>query len=158
MGGKGSGGRRVGAGRKRKDNVLAFTQGSRQRTGAGAALPVAEAVEPPKTLSAAERLVWDELAPRAVALLTLTPSTKWSFVDLVRARVNRDDCHLQIATDGWVITVLGEKKKHPLEPALRGWEQRVEAGMARFSLAPMGKAVAAPAKPEDPFAEFEVGT
>ena len=48
-----------------------------------------------------------------------------------------------------------ELKKHPLISDLRGWEQRVEAGRARFRLAPVGKELAAPVKVDDPFAEFD---
>ncbi len=144
MGGKGSGGRRVGAGRKRLHNVLAFARGAQQRAGAGLPEVAPDApVEPPADLSPEERAIWDELAPLAMQLRTLAAATRRSFVDLCRARVNRDLCLAQLANEGWVVQVDGSPKKHPLAIELRGWELRVEAAMARFGLAPLGKPVVA---------------
>jgi hypothetical protein len=125
---------------------LAFAHGSDQRAGAG--LPEVQArepVEPPPDLSPDERAVWDELAPLAIQLRTLAPATRRSFVDLCRARVNRDMCRDTLAAEGWTVLVDGEPKKHPLAIELRGWELRVEAAMARFGLAPIGKPVVAAA-------------
>lgn len=160
MGGRGSGGRRVGSGRKSKGSVLAFTHGTRPRAGTGAPpappAPPQPPVEPPDSLTAPQREVWDVLAPLAVKALTLTPVTVWSFRDLCQTIVNRDELGAAIQAAGWEVAGFGgERKKHPLEPALRGWEQRVEAGLARFKLAPFGKELLPAAKREDPFAEFE---
>lgn len=61
--------------------------------------------------------------------------------------------------EGWTYIRMGESgaepKKHPLITDLQNWHRRVDAGHARFCLAPMGKAVVESEKPVDPFAEFE---
>jgi hypothetical protein len=162
MGGRGSGGRRVGAGRKSKGQLLAFTHGSRQRLGGSpppAELPPPAPVDPPADLTADVRAVWDQLAAHALVRRTLTPDTLMSFVDACRVVAIRNAMHAKIDAEGWTYwqdTKSGEVlKKHPLVTDLKGWEQRVEAALARFMLAPFGKQAAEPAKPEDPFAEFE---
>lgn len=123
------------------------------------------AVEPPETLSAAAKAVWGALASHALAARTLTPGTAGSFADLCRAIVLRDTLLATIEADGWTFkkVLLSDKgepisteiKKHPLVADQRGWEQRVEAGRARFKLAPVGKEIAQPAKEIDLFAEFD---
>lgn len=170
MGGFGSGGTRVGAGRKSKGARVLALHGGRNRSGAGkqaqavASEPLVS-VDPPETLTEAQRTVWVELAPHALAAHTLTAGTAGSFADLCQAIVTRDSLLALIEADGWTFVkalmggdgeVIGrEIKKHPLVADQRGWEQRVEAGRARFRLAPLGKEIVASAKVEDPFAEFD---
>jgi len=161
MGGRGSGGRRIGAGRKRKDNVLAFQHGSRQRAGQAPEAPAMPVpVEPPPGIRDAERAVWERHAPDAIRAGTLTAGTAHSFVQLVceprviydriLAAIDRDGLTFQQETETG--TVL---KKHPLITDLNNWHRRVDNGHKEFALAPMGKPVAAIEKPADPFAEFE---
>lgn len=142
----GWGGARVGAGRKPKDKAAARLHGSRQRTvirfpGAEAPPPEpAEPIDPPKKLSPKARAVWRELAPYAQAAGTLTTGTAAAFALLCRAVVLEQRLSRGLAAGS---------ADH------RGMMQRVEVGMTRFGLAPIGKPIAAPAKPEDPFAEFD---
>ena len=166
MGGFGSGGRRVGAGRKSKGARVLDLHGGRDRKPKPLVVDVpVEPVDPPKGLTKAQLAAWRALAPHALAARTLTPATVGSFVDLCQAIVLRDSLLATIEEQGWtfrkaILSDEGEElsveiKKHPLVSDQRGWEQRVEAGRARFKLAPIGKEIAAPAKPADPFAEFD---
>jgi hypothetical protein len=118
----------------------------------------------PADLPDDQKAVWEQLAPHALAARTLTPGTAGSFRDLCRAIVVRDGLLATIQAEGWTfvkVSVDGagvehsELKKHPLVADHRGWEQRVEAGRARFRLAPIGKELVVAAKPDDPFGEFE---
>lgn len=120
-------------------------------------------VSPPETFTEALKAIWVQLAPHALEQRTLTPATAGSFADLCRAIVTRDSILARIEADGWTfikVSVDGagveheELKKHPLVADQRGWEQRVEAGRARFRLAPLGKEIVQPEKVEDPMAEF----
>jgi hypothetical protein len=165
MGGFGSGGARVGTGPKPKDAAAKRLTGSRGSRKAAAPVATLPMVAPPDELPADQRAVWLQLAPHAVQARTLTAATAESFRDLCRAITIRNGLLDKIQTDGWTFvsvkvdgagTEHPELKKHPLVSDLRGWEQRVEAGRARFRLAPLGKEIAAPEKPEDPFAEFDV--
>lgn len=162
MGGKGSGGRRAGAGRKRKANVVAFLHGSRQR--AGAALDTLTGpgtqVEPPDGITPEALAVWGLHASDAVKAGTLTPLTARSFMQLVcDPEVVYARILATLEKEGWTYMRMGENgaepKKHPLITDLQNWHRRVDAGHARFCLAPLGKSIAEQAKPVDPFAEFE---
>lgn len=117
-----------------------------------------EAIIMPADLPATQQPLWAELAPLAVEQRTLIPATVRSFCDLCRAIVMRDELLATIQRDGWTfikVSVDGagvehqELKRHPLASELRGWEQRVEAGRARFKLAPMGKSIAPDPKPQE---------
>jgi hypothetical protein len=114
-------------------------------------------VEMPADLPEDQRAIWQGLAPFAVEQRTLIPATAGSFRDLCRAIVVRDGLLATIQAAGWTfikVSVDGagvehqELKKHPLTVEFRGWEQRVEAGRARFKLAPIGKAIAPEAPPK----------
>src|SRR5690348_16167130 len=140
MGGKGSGGLRVGAGRKSKQAALAKLHGSRQRgvqidrrTGAVAAAEI----QTPDDLPQDQAAVWMALAPLALKARTLVDETAGSFRDLCRVIVMRDRLERQIETDGLIVAA----GRHPLLTDLRTYEQRVEAGRQRFLLAPMGKPI-----------------
>ena len=159
------GGKRLGAGRKRADNVMAFTRSTRrQKVAVSAAVVVAADVPMPAGMPEDQVAVWSGLAPLAAAAGTLTPATSESFRDLCRAIVIRDGLFKKIQADGWTyITVKidsdggthDELKRHPLVTDLRGWEIRVENGRSRFLIAPMGKPLVAAAKMEDPFAKYD---
>ena len=156
MGGRGSGGRRIGAGRKPKDNLVAFIQGSRQRGGRPPESPVVTAVpvECPADTAEPERAIWALHAPDAIKAGTLTPQTALSFVQLVcEPRAVYNQILKSIEIEGltfWQDTESGKVlKKHPLITDLNNWHRRVDNGHKAFALAPMGKPVAVPAKPKD---------
>lgn len=161
MGGRGSGGRRIGAGRKRKDNVVAFTHGSRQRAASGVEATVNQAVVvPPEDIQPAELEVWARLAPDALRAGTLSPSTARSFVRLVcLPEVLYAQALATLEREGWTYqkqTEMGaEPKTHPEQQRLEFWYRRIVDGHREFKLSPFGKPVVELAKPDDPFAEFE---
>ena len=147
MGGNGSGGARVGAGRKKKkkaDRVAAGTATRAERKEvadlADSASPEARpaSVRPPR-MPREQRALWNRLAPLAVARKTLTPSTADAFRDLCEAIVLKAKYLKQIEKDGYTYMSPVGMKAHPLVGPHRGMMQRVEAGFARFKLAPMGK-------------------
>ena len=162
MGGRGSGGRRIGAGRKRKDNVVAFTHGSRQRAGQAQEAPVVpgDPVDPPADITPEQLAVWELHAPDAIRAGTLTKQTARSFVHLVCAsEVIYNRIMATLEADGWTYqkrTELGsEPKTHPAQNRLEYWYRRIVDGHHEFKLAPFGRTVAEPVKVVDPFAEFE---
>lgn len=167
MGGLGSGvGPKLGAGRKRKDADKKWLEGSGKPP---ADKPAAPAKPPalivaPADLPEAETAIWNELAPHACVLRTLTTQTVQAFRDLCEAVVLKRKMHAQIEKDGLTyiaVTVDGSGqerealKAHPLLAQHRGLMQRVEQMMLRFRLSPMGKEIAEDEAPVDPFAEFE---
>jgi hypothetical protein len=120
-------------------------------------------VNPPVWLTPEELAVWQAWAPHAISARTLTSSTAGAFADLCRAVVTRDRMWATIEKDGLTFisvrvdgagTEHPELKKHPLLPDHRGWAMRVEAAWARFRLAPVGRELAVPEQPADPFEEF----
>lgn len=91
MGGVGSGGRRVGAGRKPKSEYERELGGNAAKRGrvlahpsVPAGAPVVDEFDAPNCLTLDERHVWLELAPHAFKKGTLTPGTSYAFVVLVR--------------------------------------------------------------------------
>jgi len=173
MGGRGSGGARMGAGAKSKGARILALQGGRIRSEGAKISQEAERtplpeVSQPESLSEAEKAVWVELAPHALEARTLTPGTVAAFRDLCEAIVLKRMMLAEILTDGLTTTKVTlqmdekggglqsvEKKAHTLLAQHRGMMQRVEAGLQRFRLAPMGKEIVVPVKDVDPFAEFE---
>lgn len=162
MGGKGSGGARAGTGPKPKGAALLRLHASRLEpaTTPGVVTSVSEPVpvEMPAGLPDDQKAIWEALAPLALEQRTLIPATAGSFCDLCRAIVIRDGILAKIQADGWTfikVSVDGagvehqELKRHPLSSEFRGWEQRVEAGRARFKLAPIGKSIAPEQKPQE---------
>lgn len=178
MGGKGSGGHRAGAGRKPQNQALGELKGSRRsrarattasarnQTPAGAAAP-APPVPPdvkipdaPGNLTLDELAIWNELAPLAEREGTLSDSTAIALRDLCEAMVLKRKLLRRIGDDGLVVTGAdGSDRAHPLLTQFRGLMQRVEAGLIRFKLAPMGKELGPPSTKEaqaaDAFAEFD---
>jgi len=129
--------------------------------------PVVE-VAKPKGLPAGQSVVWDSLAPHATASRTLTPSTAWAFRDLCEAIVLKRDMLALIEAEGLTSTSLKTKmdesgggeqvfepKAHCLLTRFTALMVRVEAGLARFRLIPMGKEMPASEEPKDEFAEFD---
>lgn len=124
MGGKGSGGARTGSGPKpkaRSQKWLAGT-GARKRPPAPVAVDEFDATN---DLSPDERHVWMRLAPHAFKARTLTPATEYQFVMLCRNIILERELALDLKQVGGA--------NH------RGIIQRVDAELARFGLAPMGK-------------------
>lgn len=165
MGGIGSGGQ-LGTGRKRKSDRARFLDGGADKRGAKKAAKPAplQPVSMPLDLPDAQRAIWFELAPHAIAARTLGPSTVAAFRDLCEAIVLKRQLLAEIDANGLTclkVTIDGsgqehtERKANPLLAQHRGMMQRVEAGMARFRLAPIGKEISEPVKPDDPFDEFE---
>ena len=96
MGGPGSGGRRSGAGAKKKPSHLRGIDGGAGRRGGapGAVLPPPPPselppVSPPADLAPDERQVWDAWAPMAHQERTLTTSTLPAFELLCQLEVDR---------------------------------------------------------------------
>jgi len=165
------GGARVGAGRKPKGAAILSLHGGRVRNAGQMAASVASAPLPaintPEDIPEAQKQVWEELAPHAVAARTLTAGTAAAFRDLCEAIVLKRMMLAEILADGLTgakVTLqmdekggglqTVEKKAHTLLSQHRGMMQRVEAGFTRFRLAPMGKELVVEAKAEDPFEEF----
>lgn len=117
VGGSGSGGRRVGSGQKGKRAVIV-----RHPSAPAAAR---DTFDPPTTLRGRARGVWDELAPSAFELRTLTRATEVSFVILCR----------NVALE----RQMASKKYGKGNANHRGILQRVDAELAHFCLAPFGK-------------------
>jgi phage terminase small subunit len=171
MGGIGSGGKRVGSGRKAKLERERQLAGSRVRTrarDAGATTakprtaknrpePSAPAVIKPTDLTPIAADVWDLLAPGALASGTLTPTTAYAFRRLCELETDRRAMRALIEADGFTITnAEGEPKAHPLLARENALQVRVEQGMVRFMVTALGKSMA-PDEPDevDPFAEFD---
>jgi P27 family predicted phage terminase small subunit len=149
MGGHGSGGERVGAGRKPRDpkfRVLDGNPGHRALPASTSNPPPAndkvKVPRPPDRLTAEEKVIWRRLAPEATEAGTLTPRTANTFTLLCTLTVEADEMLAIVKRDGRVyIDNFGNPKAHPLVGQHRQMAQRVEALMARFSLAPFGKPV-----------------
>lgn len=140
MGGKGSGGTRVGAGRKPKGAVMHAIHGTKGAqaavTAASTAPTAAEMRVTAPELPPSVRRIWDELAGQATAAGTLVPGTMADFVEMCRLRAHTDDLYAAFLKEGY--TDFGLK----LERAYRGSVQRLETKMRAFRLAPIGKELA----------------
>jgi len=116
VGGIGSGGRRAGSGQKPRAVVLSHPS-------------AVEIFDPPKMLRGKVLGVWHTLAPLAFDARTLTRATELAFVILCRNVVLEQRLASKVATAG--------RSNH------RGMIQRVDAELAKFCLAPFGKALSA---------------
>lgn len=137
MGGFGSGGKRVGSGRKRKTAAERLIDGNAGRRGRvlahpsaaavpSAPLPAVDETDAPDELAPEERNIWLKLAPYALANKSLTPSTSTAFVMLCK----------NIALERrFAVSVMDAGG-----PNHRGMIQRVQADLAAFNLRPFGKA------------------
>lgn len=151
MGGKGSGGRRVGSGKKLKADLEHAISGTAGARGVVLAHPSSTAIapietfDPPKSLRGKARAVWGELAPSAFEARTLTRSTEVSFVILCRnVALER-----RMATKKWG----AGNANH------RGMIQRVDAELTKFCLSPFGKPLyaAQPVATVNPLDRFTKG-
>src|SRR5436190_1749273 len=136
----GWGGARMNAGRKPKDaERLKLAGGRNRRKSAAKSAEMAQAVpqapvEAPTSAQADVLAVFAELAPQATQSGTLTAGTAAAFLLLCQNVVLERRLRLGSAVGG------GDH---------RGMIRIVEIGMARFCLAPNGKAAAVPEKPVD---------
>lgn len=151
MGGKGSGGRRVGSGKKRTSDLEHAISGTDTRRGVVLAHPNATAIapvetfDPPATLRGQARGIWDELAPSAFEARTLTRATEVSFVILCR----------NVALE----RQMARRKRGAGSANHRGMIQRVDAELTKFCLSPFGKPLyaAQPAAVANPLDRFTKG-
>jgi hypothetical protein len=126
-----SGGRRPGAGRKKKSDLertITGDPGHRAKVLAHPSAPIVAPVEEfdaPNDLTTDERLVWLGLAPFAFANRTLTKATALGFRLLCRNVVLERAIAADVEQRGGA--------NH------RGMIQRVDAELLRFNLAPCGK-------------------
>lgn len=120
MGGRGSGGRRIGSGQKPRGVLLQHP--------AAAVVPAVATFGPPASLRGRAKTVWLELAPHAFEARTLTPATTAAFVMLCRAVAKERAL--------WRSTWKAGGADH------RGLMHRVTTWMKDFSLAPFGKPLA----------------
>lgn len=155
------GGARTGAGRKpQRPRVQTFTPAVHQGGRADAAVSLI----PPEDLPTDEREFWHRYAPNAIEKGTLTPNTLAGFRLLCEMDAEKRKTRAKMDEDGRTflkVTVDGagvehqELKAHPLTSTYGRLAKAVEALMARFGLAPFGKAEpAARTKPAvNPFAQ-----
>jgi hypothetical protein len=167
------GGARAGGGRPQVVGSVRWQKAQRKaQRQPGAVQPAATrapvAVAKPSDLPAGQSRVWDELAPHAISARTLVPSTVWAFRDLCEAIVLKRDMLALIESEGLTTSSLqtrmeqdgsGEQvmtpKAHPLLSRHAALMVRVEAGLTRFKLAPMGREmVEAQPAVVDEWAEF----
>ena len=173
MGGKGSGGARLGSGPARKVGSVRWQREQRRKGAPPAAKvsarkPPAPVVAKPADLPPGQSAVWDMLAPHALAQRTLTPATAFAFRELCEAVVLKRDVLAVVEQDGLMQNRLStkmdqdgggeqvfESKAHPLIAKWTALLVRVEAGLTRFRLAPMGKEMPAVEEPKDEWSEFD---
>jgi hypothetical protein len=142
MGGYGSGGERLGSGRKTKDEALKDLEGSskpgdRKRR----SLPPIDEFDAPNDLTTDERNVWLRLAPGAFHARTLTRATEYAFILLCRNVLLEQQMRGDVLARG--------AANH------RGLIQRVEAGLTAFGLRALGKPMVDDTPADDPLDEFD---
>jgi hypothetical protein len=110
-------------------------------------------VNPPADITPEHRVAWDLFAGDAMKAGTLTAMTARSFVELVCVpKVMCDSLAEIIAKEG--LTYVKESKfgdevkKHPLLTDLNNWHRRLDSGLAKFGIAPLGKPIVTAAKPQ----------
>ncbi len=157
MGGKGSGGARIGSGPKRKSAKAHWLTGDAGKRGLAVVPPRpvhskiagSEPVETakivafsdaPAALVDAERDFWALWSPLAKANGTLTPDTTPGFVLLCQVASRAADLWTRAKDEGFVLETPLGKKAHPLLTHYRGLMQRQEQLLARYGLAVFGKA------------------
>lgn len=116
-----------------------------------------EIPQPPGNLTLDELAEWNDLAPRAAKQGTLTDDTQWSLVDLCQARVLKGKLLRDVDKFGNLLPGAGGAVvANPLLARYTTLLQRVDAGMMRFKIAPMGKEIEEKKdQPADPFSEFD---
>ena len=152
MGGFGSGGRRSGAGRKKKPTHLrGIDGGAGRRGGEGGDEPPAplpgdaSIVLPPDDLGPDERRVWDAWAPLAHQERTLGASTLSSFVLLCELEVDRRALRSRYITqrsaagDVKPLLYMGSEEEMAARREHRALSKDIKAMLKDFKIAPFGK-------------------
>ncbi len=159
MGGFGSGGRRAGAGRKRKASHLRAIDGGAGRRGrtrdteddneAGADQAPALPPAPPAWLAPDERALWEALAPEAIAARTLTTSTAFAFGHLCQGIADMMELRARLkparaAATGELLPLLfvDADEEQALRREHRMLWHEVAARCKDFCIAPFGKELA----------------
>lgn len=144
------GGARVGAGRPSKRTgrpTFAVIDGQKTPT---SVIESGVSAIPPEDLPTDQRDFWHRYAPQAIEARTLTIRTVAAFRLLCELDAEKTATKQVIDRDGRTYVKAfcdssgqehQELKAHPLTSAYRQLSQRVEALMARFGLAPLGKPV-----------------
>jgi hypothetical protein len=150
----GRGGARLGAGRKPAIRPgLGLEAVSRPEA---AAVPVSASV--PADLPSEQIVYWCRYAPLAVQARTLTETTAPAFRMLCELEAERSAVKADLDRDGRMVvkvsvddggTVTREKRLHPLTAHYLRLCRQVEALLARFTLAPFGKASLAGRPPDE---------
>lgn len=152
------GGARVGAGRKKKrlsdeelsspPPVLSVIDGGKSKDDSAVTAHVSPV--PPKDLPEDQRDFWRRYAGLAIEARTLTPRTVAAFRLLCELEAEKQATKATLDRDGRTYIKAfcdssgqehQELKAHPLTGSYRQLAQRVEALLARFGLAPFGKAI-----------------
>ena len=157
------GGARVGAGRPPKTDGERWLGGDAgKRNGANPPAPAPPApplklMPAPAGMPLGQAAVWNEFAPQACAQRTLSEQTAGAFGLLCKQVLLERRMFDAIEADG--VQSIDRTAAHVLLTQYRGMMQRVESGMQRFMLTPMGKPLSVPEDvPVDPFSEFDPGT
>ena len=146
------GGARIGAGRPKKPESARWLGGNAGKRGKKPSKAVSsEPLQPVEAtiLNEREQLVWDELAPLALAARTLVPATAGDLKTLCALEVEMAEVLACRRAEGWTSEGLQFAKEY------RGLVQRVEAKRRAFKLAPMGKDMTPPEQPKDEWSEFD---
>lgn len=167
MGGKGSGGTRIGTGPKRKTSDEKWLSGKGPANQPKTPPPVT-LIAAPADLTEAQTAVWNELAPHACAARTLVAGTVTAFRQLCGRIVLLHQMEAQLEQDGLMDTKVSlqmdetggglqtvQKKAHDLLTKCMTMMQRVDQGMLRFRLSPMGKEIIEPEPTKDEWSEFD---
>lgn len=159
MGGRGSGGKRVGAGRKPKDALLRSIQGGRDRRpepappsadpGPTAVAPIAT-IQPPADLTAEELAIWNRDAPLAEAERTLVLATASAFREFCELEALKNKMLVSIKEEMTTVDDKGVERSNPLLTHYRGAVQRLSTFRKDFKLAPFGKDLVAPVEQPRP--------
>lgn len=137
------GGRRVGAGRKPKAELLRFIDGNagrrKRRPGAPANGPGDDPapVAPPADLTAEELAVWNQWAPLALERRTLTDSTRFAFEHLCLLEIDRRTLRQRFTQAQRFLTdqEMGLRREH------RALVREINARLKDFMLSPFGKEI-----------------
>ena len=164
MGGKGSGGRRIGSGRKKKPTHLRGIDGGAGRRGPAPAsdaelppVPTTDAalLEPPAGSTVAEAAIWRSWAPQVIVNGTLTASTSAAFAHVVQLQVEvlelDDALGVPRASTGEPrpLLVMDQREKIALQRLRLSVRKELNARLKDFMLAPFGKELAPPGDPGD---------
>lgn len=162
MGGVGSGGRRSGAGRKKKPTHLRAIDGGASHRGPGLDLGQAPAitespcVDVPADLTLEELAVWQAWAPLAHEQRTLTPATVSNFVHLCALEVDRRELRARyvparspVTGELLALVVHDSDEELSFRKEHRALAKDIKAMMKDFKLAPFGKEILSYGKAED---------